>query len=64
MSMSKIKVIPKKKKTFNYENEEDHITTPEKKFAIEVFNTVLDTVVNSMNTRIVKNNSLYFDLSL
>ncbi|KAL4103686.1 hypothetical protein QTP88_019030 [Uroleucon formosanum] len=55
---------PKKKKTFNYENEEDLITIPEKKFTIEVLNTVLDTVVNSMNTRFVKNNSLYFDLSL
>jgi len=63
-STFKEKRMAKKKKTFNYENEEDHITTPEKKFTIEVFNTVLDTVVNSMNTRFVKNNSLYFDLSL
>ncbi|KAL4127406.1 hypothetical protein QTP88_011577 [Uroleucon formosanum] len=63
-STFKEKRMAKKKKTFNYENEEDLITTPEKKFTIEVFNTVLDTVVNSMNTRFVKNNSLYFDLSL
>ncbi|KAL4113078.1 hypothetical protein QTP88_016768 [Uroleucon formosanum] len=63
-STFKEKRIAKKKKTFNHENEEDLITTPEKKFTIEVFNTVLDTVVNSMNTRFVKNNSLYFDLSL
>ncbi|KAL4088595.1 hypothetical protein QTP88_023684 [Uroleucon formosanum] len=63
-STFKEKRMAKKRKTFNYENEEDLITTPEKKFTIEVFNTVLDTVVNSMNTRFVKNNSLYFDLSL
>ncbi|KAL4097464.1 hypothetical protein QTP88_022246 [Uroleucon formosanum] len=63
-STFKEKRMAKKKKTFNYENEEDLITTPDKKFTIEVFNTVLDTVVNSMNTRFVKNNSLYFDLSL
>ncbi|KAL4088612.1 hypothetical protein QTP88_023701 [Uroleucon formosanum] len=49
-STFKEKRMAKKRKTFNYENEEDLITTPEKKFTIEVFNTVLDTVVNSMNT--------------
>ncbi|KAL4153128.1 hypothetical protein QTP88_000961 [Uroleucon formosanum] len=35
-STFKEKRMAKKKKTFNYENEEDLITTPEKKFTIEV----------------------------
>jgi hypothetical protein len=38
--------------------------TPKKKFTTEVYNIVLDTIINSMTTRFVNNNSLYFDLSL
>lgn len=61
-----IKRISKKKKIFNYEKEDliTTNTTPEKKFTTEVYNIVLDTIINSMTTRFVNNNSLYFDLSL
>lgn len=59
-----IKRIAKKKKIFTYEKEEHLITTPEKKFTAEVYNIVLDTIIISMTTRFVKNNSLYCDLSL
>jgi len=60
-----IKRISKKKKIFNYEKELPILptnTTPEKKFTTEVYNIVLDTIINSMTTRFVNNNSLYFDL--
>ena len=47
----------------NYESNNEPIVE-EKKFTIEIYNRVLDTIIESMNKRFSNNNDLLIDLSL
>jgi hypothetical protein len=51
----------KKKRMDDYEKEEPIINAVKK---FEVYNKVFDAIIQSMTTRLIKNNALYFDFSL
>jgi hypothetical protein len=48
----------------DYEKEYKPIINAAKTFVVEVYNKVFDAIIQSMITRFIKNNALYFDLSL
>ncbi|XP_025194264.1 uncharacterized protein LOC112593893 [Melanaphis sacchari] len=58
------KRIQRKKRMSTYETKDEPIINAAKKFEVEVYNKVFDAIIRSMTTRFIKNNTLYFDLSL
>lgn len=58
------KRIQRKKRMSTYETEDEPIINAAKKFEVEVYNKVFDAIIRSMTSRFIKNNTLYFDLSL
>ncbi|CAI6343506.1 unnamed protein product [Macrosiphum euphorbiae] len=62
-SKFEVKRVTKKRKMVNYESNNEPIVE-EKKFTIEIYNRVLDTIIESMNKRFSNNNDLLIDLSL
>ncbi|KAL5246120.1 hypothetical protein ACI65C_013528 [Semiaphis heraclei] len=63
-SKFEVKRMAKKRKMASYESNDEPIEEEEKKFTIEVYNRVLDTIIESMNKRFSNNNDLLIDLSL
>lgn len=55
--------LRKKKKAFEELTEDDPIVDPFKKFTVEIYNNVMDKVVESMEKRFIKNNQIYMDLA-
>lgn len=56
--------MAKKRKMANYETNDEPIVEEEKKFTIEIYNRVLDTIIESMDKRSSNNNDLLIDLFL
>lgn len=63
-SKFEVKRVAKKRKMANYETNDEPIVEEEKKFTIEIYNRVLDTIIESMDKRFSNNNDLLIDLSL
>jgi len=63
-SQFEIKRISRKKKMENYEASDDTIINVEKKFTIDVYNIVLDTIIQSMKNRFTNNKEILLDLTL
>jgi len=53
----------KKKKQFDDRAEDEPIIDPYKKFVVEVYNVVMDGVINSMEKLFLSNSKIYADLS-
>lgn len=60
-SLPKLRVR-KKKKHFNELIEDDPFSDPYSKFKVEVYNVVMDGIVNSMQKRFIINSKIYTDL--
>lgn len=63
-SQFEVKRISRKKKIANYEAADDTIINVEKKFTVDVYNRVFDTIIQSMNNRFTNNKEILLDLTL
>lgn len=63
-SKFEIKRVAKKRKMASNESDDEPIEEEKKKFTIEIYNRVLDTIIESTNKRFSNNNDLLVDLSL
>lgn len=59
-----VKRVAKKRKMANYESNDEPIEDEKKKFSVEIYNRVLDIIIESMTKRFSNNNDLLIDLSL
>lgn len=58
------KRVIRKRRMTDYESSDQPIVEIERKFTIDIYNRVLDTIIGSMEKRFSNNNELLVDLSL